>query len=149
MEFLIGFGGNLGDPPAAFERALAALAIHGSVKLRSSVRRTDPIGPPQPRYWNMAAVVEFSGSALELLELCQDIEAAAGRRRDSNDQWGPRTLDLDLLLAPGLVCCGPRLTLPHPRFHERLFALAPAAELVPDWLHPLQGFTVRELRDRT
>ncbi len=149
MEFLIGFGGNLGDPPAAFERALAVLTLHGCVKARSSVHRTDAIGPPQPRYWNMAAVVEFSGSALELLDLCQDIEANAGRRRDPNDQWGPRTLDLDLLLAQGLVCCGPRLDLPHPRFHERLFALAPSAELVPDWLHPLQGLTVGALFDRS
>lgn len=148
MEFLIGFGGNLGDPPAAFERALMKLAFHGRVKATSSIHRTDPIGPAQPRYWNMAAVIDFSGPALDLLDLCQAIETEAGRRRDPKEQWGPRTLDLDLLLTPGFVCCSPRLDLPHPRFHERFFALAPAAELVPDWRHPLQGLTIRELRDR-
>ena len=73
------------------------------------------------------------------------MEAIAGRDRVTEVRWGPRPLDIDLLLIRGVIHRGPRLELPHPRLAERAFALVPAAEIVPDWIHPIVGRTLREL----
>jgi 2-amino-4-hydroxy-6-hydroxymethyldihydropteridine diphosphokinase len=148
IRVLLGLGGNLGEPAAAFRRALAALAAEGRVERVSRLRRTRPVGPPQPDFCNAAATVVWPRRPRELLVRCRELEAAAGRQRSREERWGPRALDLDLLLAEGLVCRGPLLELPHPRFHERRFALEPAAEVAPGWLHPLFGLTVSELADR-
>lgn len=144
---ILGLGGNLGDPPRAFEAALEALAERHQVTALSGLYRSDPVGPPQPRYWNMAALLEASSSPLELLELCQEIEAAAGRDRSREVTWGPRPLDLDLLLAEGIVYQSPRLVLPHPHLLERAFALVPAAEVAPDWVVPGTDRSLRQLAE--
>jgi 2-amino-4-hydroxy-6-hydroxymethyldihydropteridine diphosphokinase len=73
---------------------------------------------------------------------------AAGRDRAQEERWGPRTLDLDLLIADSAVCRGPGLELPHPRFHLRRFALEPAAEVAPRWIHPLIGLTIEALAEK-
>ncbi len=145
MRLILGLGGNLDDPPAAFQGALDALGRFVRVVTVSSLYRSDPIGPPQPRYWNMAALLEIAVPPVELLDRCQELEAAAGRDRSREVLWGPRPLDLDLLLAEGIIVLGARLILPHPRLLERPFALVPAAEAAPDLLHPLADRTLAEL----
>ncbi len=152
MKLLLGLGGNTGGVPGAFREALETLAAADpvvGVLAVSSLYRSRPEGPPQADFWNQAALLELRGSPVELLVLCQGLEESAGRDRGAETRWGPRPLDLDLLMAPAAVHRGPRLVLPHPRFHRRAFALVPAAELVPHWLHPHLGRTVGELAART
>lgn len=148
FRVILGLGGNTGEPAAAFHHALDALARDGRIVAVSRLWRTRPVGPPQPDYLNAAAVVSWPGGPRSLLAHCRQLEAAAGRDRSTGERWGPRALDLDLLLAEDLVYRGPTLELPHPRFHERRFALEPAAEVAPDWRHPLLGLTVGELVNR-
>jgi 2-amino-4-hydroxy-6-hydroxymethyldihydropteridine diphosphokinase len=136
VRLLIGLGGNQGAAYGAFSAAVAALAARVEVLSRSAVWRSEAHGPPQPDYLNAAVLVETGAHPSEVLALCRCIEADAGRDRTRELRWGPRPLDLDLLMAPGLVIETPALTLPHPRLAERLFALVPAAELAPDWVHP-------------
>ena len=146
MRVLIGLGGNIGNPPDAFVRALQGLELAGvTVESVSPLYRSRPAGPVQPDYWNQAAIVVASGGLLALLDFCQRLEAAAGRDRAHELHWGPRPLDLDLLLAEAAVHRGPRLTLPHPLLHQRAFALVPAAAIAPYWVHPIAGATVAQL----
>ena len=147
LHLVIGLGANLGDPPAAFAAALADLARIGEVVSVSRLWRTRPVGPDQPDYCNAAALLRWPGDPESLLEACREIEAAAGRDRSTEQRWGPRVLDLDLLMARDLVWRSPELEIPHLRLHQRAFALAPAAELVPDWVHPFIGKTIGELAD--
>ena len=148
MHVVLGLGGNLGDPESAFREALEALATAGEMIAVSRLWRTRPVGPEQPDYLNAAAVVAWPTGPRSLLERCRELEIAAGRVRSSEERWGPRVLDLDLLLAEDIVCRGPVLALPHPRFHERRFALEPTAEVAAAWVHPLLGITVSQLADR-
>lgn len=145
MDVVLGLGGNLDDPPSAFEQARARLARRHRVWAVSSLYRSRPIGPTQPDFFNQAVLLEVGHHAIELLEECQALEEAAGRDRATAVRWGPRPLDIDLLLTRGVIRRGPRLELPHPRLAERAFALLPAAEIVPDWIHPILGRTIREL----
>ena len=147
MRLIIGFGGNLGDPATAFAGALDALADEGWVLSTSQLWQTRAVGPAQPDFLNAAAVIHWPGDLLALLARCRELEVAAGRDRTTEERWRPRVLDLDLLLADGVVCRGPDLEVPHPRFHERRFALEPAAEVAPEWVHPLLGRSVSELAD--
>ncbi len=144
---VLGLGGNLGDSRKAFSESLHALAAEGRVIAVSRLWRTRAVGPPQPDYLNAAAIIEWPAGPRALLARCLELEAAAGRNRSAEARWGPRVLDIDMLLAESVVCRGPVLTLPHPRLHERRFALEPAAEVAPDWTHPLLGRTVLELAE--
>lgn len=148
FRVILGLGGNTGEPETSFRHALDELAHGGRIEAVSRLWRTRPVGPPQPDYLNAAAVVWWPRGPHSLLARCRQLEAAAGRDRSTGERWGPRTLDLDLLLAEDVVCRGPVLELPHPQLHERRFALEPAAELAPGWLHPLLGLTVSQLADR-
>ena len=147
MHLVIGLGGNVGDVPRAFAAAAAGLARELRVLARSGLWRSAPLGPEQPDYCNAALLVESEVHPRTVLALTQRLEAAAGRERAHAERWGPRPLDLDLLLAPGLVVESAALTLPHPRLAERRFALAPAAEVAPEWLHPRRHRTLAELAD--
>ncbi len=144
MRVLIGLGGNLGDVPAAFAHATGALAQAGRATARSSLWRSAALGPAQPDFCNAAIVLATELSPAALLDLCLRLEARAGRKREG-ERWGPRPLDLDLLLVPELVIVAPTLVVPHPRLASRRFALMPAAEIAPDWLHPRLHRTVAEL----
>lgn len=148
MRIILGLGGNLGEPPRAFAAVLASLgADDARVLTRSALYRSEPVGPPQPRYWNAAVLLESEMPLLVLLGRCQALESAAGRRRDGV-RWGPRTLDIDLLVAEEIVHRGPRLTLPHPELTTRAFAAVPAAEVAPEWAHPVVGASLRALAAR-
>jgi len=106
------------------------------------------VGPPQPDYANAAGLIDASRGLGALLAECQDLEQAAGRDRAATRRWGPRPLDLDILIARDVVHRGPTLELPHPRLHLRAFALVPTAEIVPEWRHPALGGTLLELAER-
>ena len=147
LRVILGLGGNLGDVRDSFVNALGALSDIGRVGAVSRVWRTRAVGPPQPDYLNAAAVVEWPSSPRQLFARCLELERAAGRDRNREERWGPRALDIDLLLADSFVSVGPVLKMPHPRFHERRFALEPAAEIAPEWMHPLLGRTVAKLAE--
>lgn len=136
----IGLGSNLEDPAAQLDRALAALAARGDLRLDavSSYYRTAPWGETaQPAFVNAAARLETALSPEALLDVLIAIESAAGRRREL--RWGPRTLDLDLLLYGDARIDEPGLVVPHPRMHLRAFVLVPLAEVAPEAEVPGQG----------
>ncbi len=147
VRVVLGLGSNMGDSRKAFSECLQTLAAEGRVIAVSRLWRSRAVGPPQPDYLNAAALVEWPAEPRALLARCLELEAAAGRDRSAEARWGPRVLDIDLLLAESVVCRGPMLALPHPRLHERRFALEPAAEVAPDWKHPLLGHTISDLAD--
>ncbi len=126
----IGLGSNLNDPPRQLQRAVTALgALPDSTVARvSSVYASAPVGPTdQPDYLNAVLLLETALPPAALLRALQDIEDAQGRER--GERWGPRTLDLDLLLYGDLVLRDADLTLPHPHMHERDFVLYPLREI--------------------
>ncbi len=122
----IGFGSNIGDRRRHLERGLEELAAREDLVAVSSLYETAPIGPvPQDDFLNAVAVIKTRTRADDLLELLHEIEDGEGREREEN--WGARTLDLDLLLYEGLEIHGHRnLTVPHPELHHRRFVLEPA-----------------------
>src|SRR5919204_4873135 len=127
----VGLGSNLGDREAMLRSALDLLAREPGVELRrvSTFRETEPVGfTEQPRFLNAAAEVETELAAPELLARLLDVERRLGRVR-SGSRFGPRTIDLDLLLYGDETIDAPGLRVPHPRLHERRFALEPLAEL--------------------
>jgi 2-amino-4-hydroxy-6-hydroxymethyldihydropteridine diphosphokinase len=137
----VGLGANIGDPAAALDAALAALAAEPGIVLVavSSVRETDPVGyEDQPRFLNAAAVLETELPPRALLDRLLAVERRLGRTRDG-PRYGPRTIDLDLLLYGDETVDEPGLALPHPRLHERRFALEPLAELEPGLVVPGRG----------
>jgi 2-amino-4-hydroxy-6-hydroxymethyldihydropteridine diphosphokinase len=140
----LGLGSNLGDRAAHLEAALDALRALGPVRA-SSFHDTAPVGPPQPRYLNAAAVVECALSPFELHDVARDLERRAGRVRTPGDRWGPRTLDVDLLLCDDRVIRTASLVVPHDGLAERMFVLAPLVEIAPDWVVPGLGRTIEEL----
>ena len=143
----VGLGANLGDREATIRRAVALLDDLEDLKVVgvSTLRETEPWGPvEQPAYLNGAVAVETELDPRELLDALLDVERRLGRVRDDEKRWGPRTIDLDLLLYGDLVLDESGLGVPHPRLHERRFALEPLADLAPDAVVPGRG-TVAEL----
>lgn len=137
----VGLGANLGDREATLRCAVELLrAARGTeVVAVSSLRETDPVGVvDQPRFLNGAVALETELSPRELLETLLSVERDLGRVRDGN-RWGPRTVDLDLLVYGDLVVDEHGLRVPHPRLHERAFALEPLAELDPSLEIPGRG----------
>jgi 2-amino-4-hydroxy-6-hydroxymethyldihydropteridine diphosphokinase len=128
----LSLGGNTGDVPQAFVKALAALEAGGAkVVACSSVWRTPPWGKlDQPDFFNIAVVVETSLPPRALLDLCLAIEKSAGRIRA--ERYGPRTLDIDILTYGDDVIDEPGLSIPHPRMLERAFVLVPLSEIAPE-----------------
>lgn len=129
----IGFGANLGDPPAQVAAAARALSRLPGVRavLASRLYRSAPLGPPQqPDYCNAVAAFDVTLTVDALLRRMRQIEAAAGRGR-RHARWSARTLDLDLLHVEGICSDTPRLRLPHPEIFHRNFVLVPLAEIAP------------------
>ena len=136
----VGVGANLGDPVAGVREAIAALGGLPQTRLvvASSLYRTAPLGyTAQDDFVNAACLLETALAPRALLDRLRAIEAAAGRERPFKD--APRTLDLDLLLYGSETIAEPGLAVPHPRLHERAFALAPVVELDPDCVIPGRG----------
>jgi len=132
----IGLGANLDGPQRQVERAIAELAVLPDSRLVavSTLYRTAPVGPgAQPDYVNAAARLSTRLDPVALLTALQGIERAHGRVRDGT-RWGPRTLDLDLLLYDDLRCDLPGLNLPHPELHRRAFVLVPLLDIAPPGL---------------
>jgi 2-amino-4-hydroxy-6-hydroxymethyldihydropteridine diphosphokinase len=137
----IGLGSNLGDREAMLKRALDELAARQGIRVVrvSSTRETSPVGLlDQPNFLNAAAEIETTLSPRAVLDQLLDVERALGRTR-TGPRFGPRTIDLDLLLYGDSVVDEPGLTVPHPRLHERRFALEPLAELDPAIPVPARG----------
>lgn len=135
----VGLGANLGDREAAIVRAAALV----DARRLSTIRETEPWGyEDQPPFLNAVAELETETAPRDLLDRLLAVEASLGRDR-SGPRWGPRTIDLDLLLYGDLVLDEPGLTVPHPRLPERLFVLEPLAELAPARKIPGNG-TVSE-----
>lgn len=137
---LIALGSNLGDRLANLRMGFDGLAaLPGTTLLAVALPiETDPVGPPgQGSYLNAAATIATTLPAAALLGGLLSIERAAGRDRTATEPWGPRTLDLDLLLYADLVVSEPGLTVPHPLMHQRDFVLRPASAVAADWEHPL------------
>lgn len=137
----IGLGANLGRPQRTLEQALMALDALARTRVTavSPAYWTEPWGvTDQPAFLNAVACLKTEQSPRELLRLMLAIESGLGRQRDGV-RWGPRELDLDLLLFDLQVLDTPDLTLPHPRLHQRAFVLVPLADLAPDLPVPGRG----------
>lgn len=143
----IGIGSNLNEPIRQARQAFEALGdiLSSGCVARSPLYRSAPVGgpPDQPDYINAVAALDTGLTPGQLLAVLRAMELAQGRVRAV--RWGPRTLDLDLLLYDQLVIDEPRLTLPHPRLHQRAFVLYPLYDIAPDLAIPGRG-SLRELR---
>jgi 2-amino-4-hydroxy-6-hydroxymethyldihydropteridine diphosphokinase len=142
----VGLGSNEGDREAQLVAALQALSrIDAVAVLRcSSLFDSAPVGPSQPRFLNAVVELECGLPPLRLLTILQRIEHDLGRRRDGT-RWGPRPIDLDILVWDGEVVAEPSLQVPHLELHKRRFALEPLAEIAPGLQHPVLGVTVKDL----
>jgi 2-amino-4-hydroxy-6-hydroxymethyldihydropteridine diphosphokinase len=146
----IALGSNLesrfGDREANLREAVRRIEGLGEVLAVSSFHDTEPVGyREQPRFLNGALVLRTELGAVELMRGLLGVERAMGRERVGALAKGPRVIDLDLLLYGDWVLWAEELILPHPAMAERRFVLAPLAEIVPEWVHPVLGVTVREL----
>lgn len=144
----VGLGANLGDRRAALQAALRGLAAHPQVRLArvSSLYETAPVGvTDQPEFLNAVAAVETTLAPRPFLDVLLHLENSLGRVRTV--RWGPRVIDLDLLLYGAQTVSLPGLDVPHPRLRERAFVLAPLAEVAPDLALPGDGKKVAELAE--
>lgn len=144
----IGLGTNLGDRQANMQWALRELAVLPTIEIVSvsSLYETAPVGvTDQPSFLNQAAAVRTTLSPQALLKVLLHIENQMGRTRTI--RWGPRVIDMDLLLYGDAQIALPGLTVPHPRLRERAFVLVPLAEIAPDLALPEDGKTVSEIAE--
>jgi len=144
----IGLGSNLGEREQNLRDALALIDEHPFCRVLqvSEFCETDPVGyEDQGRFVNAVAEIETICAPGELMELLLETENSLGRERSI--RWGPRTIDLDILLYGDLILPGPLVTLPHPRMAERMFVMEPLCQLAPFAVHPILRKTVQQIRD--
>ncbi len=138
--------GRHGRPAGVVRAALAELALLAPVLLVSAIHDTAPIGPGSRRYANAVALIDWPHGLPALLAALKAIERGFGRRRGR--RWGDRVLDLDILAAGSTRLRAPGLIVPHPRIAQRRFVLDPLVGVAPDWRHPVENLTARQLRRR-
>jgi 2-amino-4-hydroxy-6-hydroxymethyldihydropteridine diphosphokinase len=146
MAVQLSLGSNLGVRRENLEAALAALGQlpETSLTRRSRIYETEPYGvTEQPDFLNMAVEIETGLQPLELLEAIKRIEHRLGRQH--TEHWGPRNIDIDIVLWGDWVLETDRLTVPHPDYRRRAFVLIPLAEIVPEAVDPITGMTVAQL----
>jgi 2-amino-4-hydroxy-6-hydroxymethyldihydropteridine diphosphokinase len=145
----LGIGSNLGDAVQNCRNALREISSLKNVQVlrRSSLYRTEPVGET-PQDWFVNGVVEIrtTFTAPQLIKALQWVERAMGRER--NERWGPRTIDIDILLYGQEIIKTQSLVVPHPGMHKRRFVLAPLNEIAPYVIHPLYGVSMKGLLDR-
>jgi len=144
MRAFLGLGSNLGDRSYYLEEAVTAMG-GAAIKVVATSRtyETEPWGVmDQPLYWNQVIEVETTLEPLELLHVCQEIEHRLGRERKVH--WGPRTIDIDILLYDNRVSESEELKLPHPYLEERAFVIAPLREIAPKLVLP-SGRSISEV----
>ena len=140
----LGLGSNLGDREDNLRRAVSLLSRRASLIALSSVYEAEPWGyASQPAFFNMACLLETSLSPQDLLELAQGVERDLGRV--PSFRYGPRIIDVDILLYGDEMIETPRLQVPHPRLWQRAFALTPLAEIAPGLAHPVLGASIADL----
>lgn len=150
-EAVVALGSNLGDRTSSIRASLARIEeLPGTSVVRvSTLIETDPVGPvEQGVYLNGVCLLETALDARGLLIELLAIERELGRDRSREERWGPRTIDLDLLVFGELVIDEPGLKVPHPRITERLFVLEPMNEIVPELIVPPGRLTVNQLHQR-
>ncbi|WP_421917904.1 2-amino-4-hydroxy-6-hydroxymethyldihydropteridine diphosphokinase [Marinifilum sp.] len=147
VYFLI--GGNLGDRELVLKRTTYALAKYvGKIVKESAVYETEPWGFNHDKsFLNQVVVVETKLLPENVLQKTQDIEKSLGRVRKKN-RYSERIIDIDILFYDKVIVNTERLEIPHPRMGERLFVLAPLAELAPEMIHPANGNSILEMKDR-
>ena len=147
VRCLIALGSNLGDRLANLVAGVDGLRATDGVEVIavSPLYETAPVGGPENQgpYLNAALVADTTLTAPALLRRLHELEAT--RERQRIEHWGPRTLDLDLLVHGDLISEDPRVEVPHPRMHQRRFVMVPAVDIAPDMVHPRLGRTMREL----
>ena len=145
MAVAIALGSNLGDSYRILTEAIVFLGnVPGLQVLQHSPwYRTAAVGPPQPDYLNGCILLNTDRSPHHLLHILLDTEQRFGRVR--RERWGPRLLDLDLILYGEEQINTPDLQVPHPRMRERAFVLVPLADIAPQWVDPVTGQTIAEL----
>lgn len=142
----LGLGSNLGDRRRNIEDAIKLMAQRKDIKVRevSSLYETEPVGYENQRWFiNGVLKVETTLKPRELLEALKEIEEALNRKRDL--RWGPRTVDLDILLYDDKKIEAQDFVIPHPEMHRRAFVLVPLAEIAPDLIHSVMGRSISEL----
>ena len=147
-RIVIALGSNLGDRQAYLSSAKQLLEqISEAPVICSSIYETEPVGPSDKMYYNAVALMESSEPPLELLDRFKSFEYQSGRDPEAQ-KWGDREIDIDMIDYEGVTLQNERLALPHPHYNNRRFVLVPLAEVYPDWVDPVSGYSIDELLER-